>query len=122
MENQNRRNNIKIIGVPENKETEKSWDDTEKLVKQLIKDNLDIQEDVEIERSHRINHKITGKNAGNRNNHSGVEQPRNIVAKFSTWKVKETILKKARSVRPANLKFVADFSQKNPGKTSSTSA
>ena len=84
MENQDRRNNIKIIAVPENKENEKSWDETEKVVKQLIKDKLDIQEDLEIERCHRINHKITGKNAGNRNNDSGVEQPRNIVAKFSS--------------------------------------
>ena len=42
MENQNRRNDIKMIGVPENKETEKSWDDTEKVVTQLIKDNFDI--------------------------------------------------------------------------------
>ena len=46
MENQNRRSNIKIIGVPENKETEKNRDDTEKVVKQLIKGKLDIQEDV----------------------------------------------------------------------------
>ena len=35
IENQNRRNNVKIIGVPENKETEKSWEDTEMVVKQL---------------------------------------------------------------------------------------
>ena len=35
------------------------------MVKQLIKDKLDIQEDVEIERCHRINHESTGKNAGN---------------------------------------------------------
>lgn len=112
MENQNRRNNVKIIGVPENKTTEKSWDDTEKMVKQLIKDKLEIQEDVEIERCHRINHKNKGNGAGNRRNQSGGEQPRNIVAKFSSWKVKENILKKARAIRPANLKFVADFSQR----------
>ena len=112
MENQNRRNNSKIIGVPENKETEKNWYDTEKVVKLLTKDKLDIQEDVDIERCHRINHKNTDKSASNRGNHSGAEQPWNIVAKFSSWKVKENILKKERSVRPANLKFIADFSQR----------
>lgn len=112
MENQNRRNNVKIMGVPENKETEKSWDDTERVVKQLIKDKLDIQEDVEIERCHRVNQKNTGKGASNRGNKPGGDQPRNIVAKFSSWKVKENILKKARTVRPDNLRFVADFSQK----------
>ena len=30
------------------------------------------------------------------------------MGKFSSWKVKENILKKARTVRPANLKFVAE--------------
>ena len=38
------------------------------------------------------------------------------MAKFSSWKVKENILKKARNIRPANLKFVADFSQKTLAK------
>ena len=33
IENQSRRNNIKILGVEEDNTTEKSWDDTEQIVK-----------------------------------------------------------------------------------------
>ena len=49
MEKQSRRNNLKIMGVEENLAEEKSWDDTEKLVKELIKDKLGIDEDIDIE-------------------------------------------------------------------------
>ena len=42
LENQSRRNNIRITGVPEDTQNEKSCDDTENLVKQLIKDKLGI--------------------------------------------------------------------------------
>ena len=108
MENQNRRNNVKIIGVPEDKNEEKCWDDTENLVKKLIKDRLGVRENVEIERCHRVNHKKRNNRGGKPND----EKPRNIVAKFASWKVKERVLKKAREVRPNNIKFVADLSQK----------
>ena len=43
LENQSRRNNIKITGVPEGEE-EKTWDDTEAIVKKLISDKLGIEE------------------------------------------------------------------------------
>ncbi len=36
---QNKGSNIKIMGVAENKTTEKTWDDTEALVKNLLKMN-----------------------------------------------------------------------------------
>lgn len=55
IEIQNRRNIVKIIGVPEDMNEEKTWDDTENLVKKLIKDKLDTQEHVEIERYHWVN-------------------------------------------------------------------
>ena len=35
-ENQNRRNNLKLIGVPESSE-ENTWDDTEFIAKELVK-------------------------------------------------------------------------------------
>ena len=37
LENQSRRNNIKILGVHEDEDKEKTWDDTEIIVKDLIK-------------------------------------------------------------------------------------
>ena len=53
LENQSRRNNIKITGVPEGEE-EKTWDDTEAIVKKLISDKLGTEGEVEIERAHRV--------------------------------------------------------------------
>ena len=38
LENMSRRNNIKILGLLEDKLKEKSWDDTEELVKGVIKE------------------------------------------------------------------------------------
>ena len=57
-------------------------------MKKLIKDKLDIQENVEIEGCHGMNHK-------KRNNHGGKpsdEKPRSTVAKYASWKVKERVL------------------------------
>ena len=56
LENQSRRNNIRILGVEET-EDEKSWDDTEKVVKDLLKKKLNIPGEVDIERAHRVGKK-----------------------------------------------------------------
>ena len=45
-------NTSKIVGVPEDKLKEKSWDDTEELVKGVIKENLKVNVEVKIERAH----------------------------------------------------------------------
>ena len=42
LENMSRRNNIKIPGLHKDKLKEKSWDDTEKLVKGVIKEKLKV--------------------------------------------------------------------------------
>ena len=112
MENQSRRNNLKIIGVAENLAEEKSWDDTEKLVKGLLKDKLGIEEDIEMERCHRVGKKENGRIKSGSGLKTRNMEPRSIVAKISKWKTKEMILKKARDVKPNGIKFVADLSQK----------
>ena len=38
-------------------DTEKTWDDTEMIVKKMIREKLGIEEDVKIERAHRIGKK-----------------------------------------------------------------
>ena len=48
LENQSRRNNIKVLGVPEDPD-EKTWYDTELIVKTVIKNELGIQDADEIE-------------------------------------------------------------------------
>ncbi len=114
LENQSRRNNVKIFGIPED-DDEKSWDDTESKVKEAIKDKLGIEDEIKIERAHRI---------GNRSNDDGRQRqrqrdgtrsnngPRPIVAKIESWKVKENIVKKAREIKPDGLRFYSDFSQR----------
>ena len=47
---------MKLIGVPELRD-EKTWDDTECIVKDLVKEKLGIQEELQFERCHRVNHK-----------------------------------------------------------------
>eukprot|EP00112_Aurelia_sp_Birch-Aquarium-sp1_P011031 Seg233.3 transcript_id=Seg233.3/GoldUCD/mRNA.D3Y31 product="hypothetical protein" protein_id=Seg233.3/GoldUCD/D3Y31 len=107
LESQSRRNNIKILGMAERKE-ERTWDDTEELIKSTIKDTLGVEENVEIERDHRI-----GK--PRRPNAVGQGRPlgtRAVVAKLSNWKQKERILAAARKKKPDGLMFVQDFSQR----------
>ena len=41
------------MGVDEDLE-EKTWDDTEKIVRKLIYEKLDFEEDIAIERAHRV--------------------------------------------------------------------
>ena len=52
--NMSRRNNIKILGLLEDKLNEKSWDDTEELVKGVIKEKFKFDTDVKLERAHRV--------------------------------------------------------------------
>ena len=54
LENMSRRNNIKIQGLLEDKLKKKSWDDTEELVKGVIKEKLKFDTEVKIERAHRV--------------------------------------------------------------------
>ena len=87
LENQSRRNNIKITGVPEGEE-EKTWDDTEAIVKNLISDKLGIEGEVEIERAHRVGKKQ--RNFPQRRHDGSASQehraPRPIIAKIQSWK------------------------------------
>ena len=111
LENQSRRNNIRILGVEET-EDEKSWDDTEKVVKDLLKKKLNIPGEVDIERAHRVGKKTkTGRHLGNASQ-SREQKPRPIVAKISSWKVKENILREARRKRPEDIMFLHDLSKR----------
>ena len=84
--------------------TEKSWDDIEKVVKEIIKEKLNISEDIEIERCHRVNRRNRMPNQK--------DQPRPILAKFAKWKDKERVLSMARQLRPEGVRFLADLSRR----------
>ena len=52
LENQSRRNNMVVYGIPE--ESNESWEKSEDTIKKLIKEKLEIAEDIVIERAHRL--------------------------------------------------------------------
>ena len=111
LENQSCRNNIRILGVGET-EDEKSWDDTEKVVKDLLKKKLNIPCEVDIERAHRVGKKTkAGCYLGNISQ-SREQKSRPIVAKISSWKVKENILREPRRKRPEDIMFLCDLSKR----------
>ena len=104
LENHYRQNNIKLLGVPGD-DDENSWDDTELIVKVLIKNRLGIQDEVEIERVHRVGKKVRPRPQSKNEHGSHVEssstpRPRPIIAKIQSWKVKENILRIARKRNP----------------------
>ena len=57
LESQSGRNNIKILGVHEDKDKEKTWDDTEIIVKDLIKKKLNYEDEIQIEQAHHVGQK-----------------------------------------------------------------
>ena len=54
LENMSRRNNIKILGFTEDTEREKTWEDKETLVKKTVREQLHVEEEILIERAHRV--------------------------------------------------------------------
>ncbi len=110
-ENLKRRDNVKILGMEEDPDNEKSWDGTEELVKNLIKDKLGSSKSYEIERCHRVGYqkKQSSHNRYQVNQSGRSDEPRPIVAKFLRWKDKEEILKLAR---PVGVRFVQDLSRR----------
>lgn len=111
LENQSRRNNIKIIGVPESHDFKETWEQSEDIVKNKIKTLLNLKDEMLIERAHRVGKPI--KEAYTRRDGSRADaRPRAIVAKFASWKQREKVLESARKVKPDGIKFVADVSQR----------
>eukprot|EP00794_Sanderia_malayensis_P016311 gene16311-17955_t len=88
LENMSRRNNVKLIGVPENADGE-TWGESEGIFKAQVKDALKIPEDLEIELAHRVGHK---RQFFTRRDGTKVKANlRPIVAKFKNWKQKEKV-------------------------------
>lgn len=94
LEGQSRRNNIVIDGVPES--TGESWADSEEKVKDIFRQKLQLQRDMEIERAHRI-----GKPEAARN------RPRSIVVKFLNSKDKAAVMQRAKNLKGTQI-FIND--------------
>lgn len=93
IENQSRRNNIRVTGIEE--EEGETWEKTEIKVKEIFKGKLDL--DVDIERAHRVGKKSTT-TSGQQST-----RPRIIVCRIRDWKQKEEILRRARKRKPKGL-------------------
>ena len=108
IENQSQRNNVKLIGIPESPE-EETWDDSEKIFIDNVKSTLKIKDEILVERAHRVGPR---KEWFTKPDGSRVKaRPRPIIAKLSSWKQREKVLKAARDVRPEGILFVEDLSQ-----------
>ena len=111
LKNTSRRNNSKVIGIEESPNFIESWDESETIVKDKIKSLLSITDDLESERAHRVGRP---KEYHTRTDGSKVKaRPRPIVVKFLYWKQKERVVRKAREVKPPEVKFLADLSQRS---------
>lgn len=104
MENQSRRNNIRVNGIPEAMDGE-TWESAERKVKEAIGENLGI--DADIERAHRVERKPRRQRNSQLNVTAQPTGPRTIVCRIRDWKQKEEILRKARRVKPEGL-FISE--------------
>ena len=103
LENQSRRNNIRIDGIAE--VGNETWLDTETKAKQILKEKLNLDCEPEIERAHRVGLKprTTAPNVAD-----GLRtRPRTIVCRLRDWKQKEGILRAARLTKPTGM-FVSE--------------
>ncbi|XP_044168301.1 uncharacterized protein LOC122952486 [Acropora millepora] len=99
LENQSRRNNIRVSGIPES--PDETWEVAEAKVKQAIQEQLGV--DVDIERAHRVERR----NRDRSSQDTQQRKPRTIVCKLRCWKQREAVLKKARKSKPSGL-FISE--------------
>lgn len=108
LENQSRRNNLRIDGIPEiPKET---WEQTEELIKDTLISKLHLSKEtvdsIEMERAHRIASRKYP------NEKPRADKPRTVVLKLTKFKDKELIIKQAKDVKSRGLFVNEDFSQR----------
>ncbi|XP_066923006.1 uncharacterized protein [Clytia hemisphaerica] len=95
LEDRNRRNNIRVDGMVENEN--ETWEDSERKVKDMIRAKLGVNEEIVVERAHRIGRKENGKK-------------RSIVCKLQSWKQKEIIIKNSNKLKNTGIYINEDYS------------
>ena len=94
--NRSRRNNLRITGIPEVQH--ETWENTEAMVKSVLKDKLELTCEPRIERAHRVGRVSQFDGSSGSNSRS-----RPILCRLYDWKEKENILKRARICRPTGI-------------------
>ena len=85
-EDRSRRNNFRFDGIPE---TENEWEETETKLRKFLYDELDITEELYIERAHRVARNQSSKEASN-----DFAKQRTIIAKLLDYKETVEIMKR----------------------------
>ena len=98
LEDRSRRNNLRFDGITES--VDETWEISEKKVKDLIKEKLQINQDVQIERAHRT--RAT-------QHQQEKKKPRTIVIKLLNYKDKVEILKNANKLKDTGIFINEDF-------------
>ena len=97
LEDRSRRNNVRIDGIPEI--SNETWESCEEEVRKIIKNKLDITDDIELDRCHRM-----GKFQRNKS------KPRTVVCKFLRSKDKHKVLQNAKKLKNTGIFIYEDFS------------
>ena len=92
LENQSRRNNIRIDGIVEVEENE-SRNTTAEKVKQVLAEKLNLADCLHIERAHRVGRIVGGSR----------RRPRKIVCRLRDCRQKDLIIRNARRLKPTGL-------------------
>ena len=97
-----RRNNIRVDGIEE--DVNETWEDTENKLRTFLYDELEITDELYIERAHRV---VRRESEGRSNNNT----PRTIVAKMLDYKDREEIMRRRYKLKDTNFSVKEDFSK-----------
>ena len=100
LENRSSGNNLCFEGVPEQDGGEKTWEATEKRLRELVLPKLGVPEDIVIERAHRVGQR------------QRFQRPRMIIARFLNFKDKEKVLQARKRLVGINFYINEDFSDR----------
>ena len=103
-EDRSRRNNVRFDGIPETEN--ETWEETETKLRKFLYDELDITEELYIERAHRVARNQSSKEASN-----DLAKPRTIIAKLLDYKEKEEIMKRAFKLKDTGFYIREDYSK-----------
>ena len=98
LEDRSWRNNVRIDGIPET--PNETWENCEEEVRKIIRNKLDITDDIEIDRCHRM-----GKFQRNKS------KPRTVVCKFLRSKDKHKVLLNAKKLKDTGIFIYEDFTK-----------
>ena len=102
LEDHSRRNNIRIDGIEE--EQYETWDRCKEKVQKVIKDKLGIEDEVEIDRCHRMK-----KSEKDRLNNERNSRPRTIICRLLRFKEKPRFIQSSKKLRNTCIFIYGDF-------------